>query len=84
MHLRESAFLGTPAVNIGTRQKGRDRSGNVVDTKHDKKLVIDAVKHQISHGSYPSDHLYGDGNAGLRIAEKLATLVLNIQKHIGY
>ena len=82
--IRESAFLGTPAVNIGTRQKGRDRSGNVVDTKHDKKLVIDAVKHQISHGSYPSDHLYGDGNAGLRIAEKLATLVLNVQKHIEY
>jgi len=82
--IREGAFLGTPAVNIGTRQKGRDRSGNVVDAEHDKKLVINAVKHQMSHGPYPSDHLYGDGNAGARIAEKLATLVLNIQKHIGY
>ena len=82
--IREGAFLGTPAVNIGTRQKGRDRSGNVVDTEHDKKLVINAVKHQMSHGPYPSDHLYGDGNAGSRIAEKLATLALNIQKHIEY
>ena len=33
--LREGAFLGTPAVTVGTRQQGRERGTNVVDVEHD-------------------------------------------------
>ena len=29
--IRESAFLGTPSVNIGSRQHGRERGRNVID-----------------------------------------------------
>ena len=33
--IREGAFIGTPAVNIGTRQTGRQRGPNVIDVPND-------------------------------------------------
>ena len=35
--IRESAFLGAPSVNIGSRQNGRDRAGNVIDVGHEQR-----------------------------------------------
>ena len=39
--IREGAFLGVPAVNIGTRQAGRDRGPNVVDVGYDRHAIVD-------------------------------------------
>ncbi len=82
--IREGAFLGTPAVNIGSRQRGRDRGSNVVDATHAGHDIVKAVRAQVAHGPYPSDHLYGDSNAGKRIAEILATAHIRLQKRIAY
>jgi len=82
--LREGAFVGVPTVNIGTRQCGRDRGGNVVDVGYDRAQIVEAVKRQIAHGRYPSDHLYGDGEAGPRIANVIATASLKVQKRLHY
>jgi UDP-hydrolysing UDP-N-acetyl-D-glucosamine 2-epimerase len=78
--IREGAFLGTPAVNVGTRQHCRDRGPNVVDAQHDRAAIADEVRRQIAHGPYPPDDLYGDGEAGDRIAEVLARVPLRVQK----
>jgi UDP-hydrolysing UDP-N-acetyl-D-glucosamine 2-epimerase len=82
--IREGAFIGTPAVNIGTRQQGRDRGPNVVDVPNDRAAIVEAVRRQIAHGPYPSDHLYGDGQSGGRIADVLARVPLRVQKRIFY
>jgi UDP-hydrolysing UDP-N-acetyl-D-glucosamine 2-epimerase len=82
--LREGAFIGVPTVNVGTRQCGRDRGLNVVDVAHDRAQIVEAVRRQIAHGQYPSDHLYGDGDAGERIANVLATTPLRVQKRLHY
>ncbi len=82
--LREGAFIGVPTVNVGTRQSGRDRAANVIDAPHDREAIVDAVRRQIRHGSYPSSHLYGDGGAGIRIADLLATAPLRLQKRLHY
>lgn len=74
--LREGAYLGTPAVNIGTRQACRERATNVIDVGCDSHEIEAAVRRQIEHGRYASDRLYGDGDAGRRIAELLATVPL--------
>ena len=34
--IRECSYLGVPAVNIGTRQLGRERGHNVIDVGHDR------------------------------------------------
>jgi UDP-hydrolysing UDP-N-acetyl-D-glucosamine 2-epimerase len=82
--IREGAFLGVPTVNIGTRQAGRDRGPNVVDVPYARRAIVDAVRHQLAHGRYPSDPLYGDGKAAPRIADVLATAPLSVQKRLSF
>ena len=82
--LREGAFLGTPCVNIGTRQSGRERAANVIDVKCDANEIKKAINDQLKHGRYESSHLVGDGTAGTQIANILATSNLKIQKQISY
>lgn len=82
--VRESAFIGTPVVNIGTRQNQRDRSDNVIDVDYNKDEIKNAIQQQISHGKYASSTLYGDGTAGKKIAHILATESVKIQKTITY
>jgi UDP-hydrolysing UDP-N-acetyl-D-glucosamine 2-epimerase len=82
--LREGAFVGVPTVNVGTRQAGRDRAANVMDVPNQRAAIVDAVRRQIAHGRYACDHLYGDGKAGPRIAEILATAPLRVQKRLYY
>jgi UDP-hydrolysing UDP-N-acetyl-D-glucosamine 2-epimerase len=82
--IREGAFLGTPAVNIGTRQSMRQRGANVVDVDYNATAIGNAVAQQIEHGPYASESVYGDGRAGERIAEVLAVCSWRIQKQITY
>jgi UDP-hydrolysing UDP-N-acetyl-D-glucosamine 2-epimerase len=82
--IREGAFLGVPAVNIGTRQTGRERGRNVVDVGYDREQIQDAIQQQSGNGRYPSEPIYGDGHAGERIANILATLELRVQKRLTY
>ena len=78
--IREAAFLGTPAVNIGTRQNGRERGPNVIDVDHDSEQISKAVSQQLSHGPYESSTLFGSGDTGKLISEKLASLNVVVQK----
>ena len=80
--IREGAYLGVPTVNVGTRQGGRDRGPNVVDVPHDRTAIVDAIRRQVAHGPFVSDPLYGDGAAGPRIADVLATAPLTVQKRL--
>jgi UDP-hydrolysing UDP-N-acetyl-D-glucosamine 2-epimerase len=82
--IREGAFMGAPAVNIGSRQDGRERGPNVIDVPYERGAIIDAVRHQLAHGRYDSAHIYGDGNAGARIADVLSRATLHVQKRIQY
>lgn len=82
--IREGAFIGTPSVNIGNRQDRRQRGSNVIDVRHDRAAIAAAIRRQIDHGSYPSEPIYGDGKAGGRIADVLATCDLRVGKRITY
>lgn len=82
--IREGAFLGIPAVNIGTRQTGRERGKNVIDVGYDREEILDAIHQQLHNGRYPSEHIYGDGHAGKRIADILRSCSLRVQKRIMY
>jgi UDP-hydrolysing UDP-N-acetyl-D-glucosamine 2-epimerase len=80
--LREGTFLGTPAVNIGTRQANRERGGNVMDVACDGTAIEAAIRKQLAHGKYAKNPLFGDGDASSKIAELLATVPLgSAQKH---
>jgi len=80
--IRECSFLGTPAVVIGTRQFGREHGKNIITVDYDSEQIFNAIKKQIAHGKYKSEHIFGDGNAGKKIAEILAKVKVKIQKSL--
>ncbi len=82
--IREGSFLGTPAVNIGTRQTGRDHSKNVLNCGYSHTEILKAVKAHLKHGRYKANPLYGDGDAGKKIAAILASCPLSVQKRIQF
>lgn len=83
--IREGEFIGTPCVNIGSRQTGRERGKNVIDVGNDRRQIVEAVQKQINHGKYQSEHIYGNGEAGVKIADILANMdTVEVQKRITY
>ena len=82
--LREGAFLGTPTVDVGTRQARRERGENVVHAGYDRGEIEAGARRQIGHGRFERSELFGDGTAGKRIAEVLANGPINIQKQLAY
>ena len=83
--LREGAFLGTPVVNLGNRQIGREHTENVIETGHVEAEIVRAADIQINHGKYQSSPLYGTGDAGAKIAEIFSNLQdIKIQKRLAY
>jgi UDP-hydrolysing UDP-N-acetyl-D-glucosamine 2-epimerase len=82
--IRECSFLGVPAVNIGSRQLGRERGRNVLDVPHDRTAIADAISEHMTRGKPAADHLYGDGRAGERIADCLSTASLKVEKRLTY
>ena len=82
--IRECSFLGVPAVNIGTRQLGRERGRNVIDVDHDSGAIAGAIRDHLRRDRPAPDPLYGDGRAGARIADTLAHCELRIEKRLTY
>jgi UDP-N-acetylglucosamine 2-epimerase len=82
--LREASYLGTPAVNIGSRQGGRERASNVVDVDHDADAIAAAIERQVAHGRYPRSTLFGDGHAAEKMVEVLAVAQISLQKRLSY
>jgi len=82
--IREGSFLGVPVVNIGSRQNRRQRGANVVDVGYDTQSIYDATLAQAQHGRFQGSSIYGDGEAGKRIADVLAKVTLTSHKTIIY
>jgi UDP-N-acetylglucosamine 2-epimerase len=82
--IREASFLAVPAVNIGSRQAGRERGGNVIDAAYQRAAIVQAIIHQADRYPPGRELLYGDGRAGERIASVLASAPLTIEKKLTY
>lgn len=83
--IREGSFFGTPAVIVGSRQHGREHGQNALfDIRHERTEIENKIREQLAHGRYESDPIFGDGKAGKRIAETLATIQVSVQKRLAY
>lgn len=80
--IRDASYIGTPVVNVGSRQWGRECAGNVEhwDPGEGFQTLLQRCERQVEHGRYPRSELYGDGHAGKRIAEILAGELPEVQK----
>lgn len=90
--IREAPSMKLPAVNIGSRQQGRERAMNVLDVPHDPDQIAEALKRALTDGAFRDTlrsltNPYGDGRAAPRIVDVLESIELGpqlIQKRITY
>ena len=88
----DAPSFGLPAVNIGTRQEGRERGNNIIGVGHDRKEIVAGIRKALTDRKFRAAakkcvNPYGDGKAGLRIAEVLGSLKITprlLQKKIAY
>lgn len=78
--IMETASFALPTVNIGTRQRGRERARNVLDAEANAADILARVAQARSAEFRASlagmTNPYGDGCAAERIAEVLTTVPL--------
>ena len=82
--IREGATIGTPVVNIGTRQNQREMGSNVINSGYNDDEILNSIKRQLGNGKYPPSDIYGSGNAGNTIANLLHKSNPPVQKIIIY
>ncbi|MBF0439709.1 MAG: UDP-N-acetylglucosamine 2-epimerase (hydrolyzing) [Magnetococcales bacterium] len=74
----ESASFHLPVVNIGDRQGGRFKPGNIIDCSCTKEAILVALERALSPDFIcVMENPYGDGHAAERIAAILASLDLS-------
>jgi UDP-hydrolysing UDP-N-acetyl-D-glucosamine 2-epimerase len=74
----EAATLAIPVINLGNRQAGRERSGNVIDVAWEagEKGIERAIQYTLTDKAFrrrvaSRRNVYGDGNAAKRIIRVL-------------
>jgi UDP-hydrolysing UDP-N-acetyl-D-glucosamine 2-epimerase len=88
----EAPAFRLPVVNIGTRQKGRERSTNVIDVGYNRREIVKAVKKALHDRKFRAKvkkckNPYGDGKASQRIVKELSKIKITpelLQKRITY
>ena len=82
--IRESSFIGLPVVNIGSRQRNRERGKNVFDVKNKTIEILNAINKQIVKKKFKKNNLYGDGKSGKRIVDILLKSKIERTKSLNY
>ena len=80
----EAPSFGIPVINIGSRQKGRQRGDNVVDVGYSREEIASAISYVLNDRDYLNRinlkiNPYGDGNSGKRITNILSAIPVNGQ-----
>ncbi len=73
----ESASFSLPTVNIGSRQKERERNDNVIDTLTNTDDIKNGINSALKLTGKNFTNIYGDGKSGEKIVSLLKTLSLN-------
>lgn len=80
--IKETPIFLCPTVNIGSRQSGRLRSGNVLDATYDINDIYNKIQTCLEDKSFLDKcrtciNPYGNGGAGKKIAEYLCNIKLD-------
>lgn len=73
----ESASLGTPCVNVGSRQHGRLRNPNVIDVELVQAAAVQRGIEEALKLKGPFPNRYGDGQTHLHLLAVLAEISLD-------
>ena len=78
--IREGAFIGIPAIDIGTRQSSRVVANNIIRVSYDSKKIFKAILKQVGK-KYKTSNIYGTGESAKKIVKILKKIKkIDIQK----
>lgn len=88
----EASSFKLPVVNIGSRQKGRERAENVIDSEYGKENIKSTILKSLNDEGFKQKvktckNPYGEGKAGEKIVEILNNIDFDeklIQKEVSY
>jgi GDP/UDP-N,N'-diacetylbacillosamine 2-epimerase (hydrolysing) len=84
----EASFFRKPVVNIGIRQKFREKGPNVIDVERfTHKSISNAIEKALKSKKLKQSSIYGKGHAAKKIIKHLEEIKLNtklLQKQITY
>ena len=72
----EAASFRKYTVDVGDRQKGRMRSGNIIHSNADSASVVAACKEALNAGSYNGDNIYFRNGAANKIINVLKNEII--------
>lgn len=75
----EAATFGTPVINVGSRQRLRERNANVTDVDCTPAAIDSALSTALAGGRLPAENIYGDGRAAGRIVSILRDTPLDAE-----
>lgn len=76
----EAATFGLPVVNVGSRQRLRERAEGVLDVSPECNAIAAAIRQALSPNFIRAKrNIYGDGSAGKRIVALLHSLPLDAE-----
>ncbi|NVO08514.1 MAG: UDP-N-acetylglucosamine 2-epimerase (hydrolyzing) [Bacteroidales bacterium] len=80
--IHETPTLKIPTINIGTRQQGRERAGNVIDVPNNKTKIVEAIKKAVFDEDFRKyvrslENPYGNGTSAEQIVKILKTVPLD-------
>ena len=79
--IMEAASFALPVVNVGFRQKGRERARNVLDAEPETHAILARMTEALSAEFHESlagmTNPYGDGHASQKIVQVLTTVPLS-------
>jgi UDP-hydrolysing UDP-N-acetyl-D-glucosamine 2-epimerase len=70
----EAPSLDRPSVDVGDRQKGRERAASVFHAAPKQAAIAAAIAQALRRGRQPTISPYGDGEASRRVAETIAAV----------
>lgn len=88
----EAPSFGIPVINVGTRQWGRQRTQNVIDTGYSKDQIVAAIRKSITDTAFIEQsrmcqNPYGDGTSSDKIIKILSEISIDaslLQKRMTY
>jgi UDP-hydrolysing UDP-N-acetyl-D-glucosamine 2-epimerase len=70
----EAPSLNVPTVDIGDRQKGRERASSVFNSTPERNAIAAAISKALARGRQPTVSPFGDGESSRRFAETIAAI----------
>ena len=72
--LIEISYFNVPVINIGDRQKNREKGHNVIDVKNRDLDIQHSIKYALKNFKPKKTKIFGNGNSSIKIVQEISKI----------